>query len=68
MCNNVIIRTDIDKMLIQMGLDYHAVLDWWISANDHFNGETPEEYYWRGETQRIEVYNYVKQYLIAQIS
>jgi len=59
MCNNVIIRKDIDKMLLVLIGNVALVDSWWNTPNKAFDKQTPEQVYWSGEDGRLKVYNYV---------
>lgn len=68
MCNNVIIRKDIDRMLFAMLGKMEYVDLWWDSPNKAFDGQTPASVYWSGEDGRMKVYNYVGSYAYGALA
>ena len=57
--NNVVIRKDIDRMLLSLIGRVELVEQWWNSPNKSFDDQTPYSVYLSGEDGRLKVYNYV---------
>lgn len=57
--NQVIIRSDIDKMLFALLGRWELVETWWAGPNIAFDFNTPNDVYYSGEPGRKRVYQYV---------
>lgn len=56
--DNVVVRSDVNKMLIALLGRWEFVDMWWTSSNVHFNFQTPEEVYYQEGGPR-KVFEYV---------
>lgn len=58
----VIIKSDINKLLLALLGRGDLVRNWWESPNVFFGGETPDEVYQKGSEGRKKVFDYVTKF------
>jgi hypothetical protein len=62
----VIIKSDINKLLIKLLGRVELVDAWWFTSSMVFNDRTPNEVYQSGEAGRQAIFNYVMSFCIGE--